>query len=72
MLPSCSSSYFPDDLDTTSLALTVFQPIDEVINSVLDEMEEYINEDGTIQVSSPITTEIFYRLAISSTIGISR
>lgn len=43
--------YFPDDLDTTSMALTVLQPPSEVVTSVLDEMLEYVNADGTIQVS---------------------
>lgn len=43
--------YFPDDLDTTSLALTVLRPHHEVVMSVLDHMLEYVNSDGTIQVS---------------------
>ena len=45
-------SRFPDDLDTTSLALTVLQPKDpEIIASMLDKMAEYVNPDGTILVS---------------------
>ena len=42
---------FPDDLDTTSLALMVLRPHPEVVTSVLDEMVKYLNSDGTIQVS---------------------
>ena len=43
--------YYPDDLDTTSLALMVLPPHPDVITSVLDEMLRYLNSDGTIQVS---------------------
>lgn len=43
---------FPDDLDTTSLALTALQPTSsETVSSVLDTMAEYVNDDGTFQVS---------------------
>ena len=44
------SGYFPDDLDTTSLALKVLRPHSDVVSSVLDEMLGYVNSDGTIQV----------------------
>ncbi|KAI1451206.1 Haloacid dehalogenase-like hydrolase-domain-containing protein [Annulohypoxylon moriforme] len=40
---------FPDDLDTTSLALTVLRPPTEIVMSVLDTMAEYVNDDGTFQ-----------------------
>ncbi|KAI0001225.1 Haloacid dehalogenase-like hydrolase-domain-containing protein [Xylariaceae sp. FL0662B] len=40
---------FPDDLDTTSLALTVLRPSTEMAMSVLDTMAEYFNDDGTFQ-----------------------
>lgn len=43
--------YFPDDLDTTSLALMVLQPEKEVVTSMLDEMLEYVHPDGKFQVS---------------------
>lgn len=44
--------YFPDDLDTTSLALTTLPPNkSEDITSVLDKMIEFVNPDGTVQVS---------------------
>jgi hypothetical protein len=43
---------FPDDLDTTSLALKVLQPLN--VSSVLDKMAEYVNEDGTFQVSHQV------------------
>ena len=43
---------FPDDLDTTSLALKVLRPSSAIlISSVLDRMAEYLNDDGTFQVS---------------------
>ncbi|KAH9959299.1 Haloacid dehalogenase-like hydrolase-domain-containing protein [Russula dissimulans] len=37
---------FPEDLDTTSIGLTVTQPDDHVVNSVLDEMLHFVREDG--------------------------
>jgi hypothetical protein len=41
---------FPCDLDTTALALTVCKCDEDAANSVMDEMLEYINSDGIIQV----------------------
>ncbi|KFA54738.1 hypothetical protein S40293_00763 [Stachybotrys chartarum IBT 40293] len=41
---------FPDDLDTTSLALTVLQPPSaETVPYLLDLMAGYVNSDGTFQ-----------------------
>lgn len=41
---------FPDDLDTTSLALQVLQPpSSEVAWLLLRKMAEYVNEDGNFQ-----------------------
>ncbi|KAI5862500.1 Haloacid dehalogenase-like hydrolase-domain-containing protein [Durotheca rogersii] len=46
--------YFPDDLDTTSLALTALRPSSaKMISSVLDTMAKYANDDGNFQVSHP-------------------
>ncbi|KAI0841508.1 Haloacid dehalogenase-like hydrolase-domain-containing protein [Hypoxylon sp. FL0890] len=46
--------FFPDDLDTTALALTVLRsPSAEIVSSVLDTMAEYVNDDGTFQVGYP-------------------
>ncbi|APA11940.1 hypothetical protein sscle_08g067100 [Sclerotinia sclerotiorum 1980 UF-70] len=45
---------FPDDLDTTYLALTVLRPSStKTISSLLDTMAEYVNDDGTFQASHP-------------------
>ncbi|KAI5917034.1 hypothetical protein F4810DRAFT_716849 [Camillea tinctor] len=42
--------FFPDDLDTTSLALKVLRPSStETVMSVLDTMAKYIKENGTFQ-----------------------
>ena len=44
--------YFPDDLDTTSLALMTLPPEkSEDITSALDKMVEFVNSDGSVQVS---------------------
>ena len=51
--------YFPDDLDTTALALTVLRPQPEVVTSLLDEMVGYVNPDGTIQVSHANSSNTF-------------
>ncbi|KAL7621715.1 hypothetical protein AAE478_009042 [Parahypoxylon ruwenzoriense] len=41
---------FPDDLDTTSLALKVLRPSStKTVSSVLDTMAEYVQNDGTFQ-----------------------
>ncbi|CAD6445532.1 7fe3ec5d-42cf-4651-88da-c65e87bd4b1f [Sclerotinia trifoliorum] len=41
---------FPDDLDTTCLALTVLRPSStKTISSLLNTMAEYVNDDGTFQ-----------------------
>lgn len=41
---------FPFDLDTTSIGLTVCTHVDsETKTSVMDEMLDYVNQDGIIQ-----------------------
>ena len=52
-------SGYPDDLDTTSLALMVLRPHNDVVTSVLDEMLKYLNEDGTVQVSHTKRSDTF-------------
>ncbi|KAI1413684.1 HAD-like protein [Hypoxylon sp. FL1857] len=43
--------YFPDDLDTTALALTALQPPStKTASSILDVMAKYVNDDGTFQI----------------------
>lgn len=41
---------FPFDLDTTSLGLTVMGSPEDVAHSVMDDMLDYIDDDGIIQV----------------------
>ena len=42
---------FPDDLDTTSLALVALPPSsNKLISSILDNMAGYVNDDGSFQV----------------------
>jgi hypothetical protein len=58
--PNCHSSYaedpifttesYPLDLDTNSLYFTVVKRDDAVVHSVMDEMLEYVNEDGIVEV----------------------
>lgn len=45
---------FPDDLDTTSLALQVLQPSTNKVLVLLDEMAKYVNDDGNFQVRSKV------------------
>lgn len=42
---------FPFDLDTTSLGLTILKRGKDTANSVMNEMLEYVDPDGIIQVS---------------------
>lgn len=53
--PILTTESFPCDLDTTSLALTVTGRSKEVISSILDEMLNYVDKDGIVQVSPPFT-----------------
>ncbi|KAJ5507004.1 HAD-like protein [Penicillium freii] len=46
--PVLTQTEFPDDLDTTSLALMVLNRPDHIAHQVLDRMLEYINEDGLV------------------------
>ena len=39
-------------MDTTSIGLTVTQPDDHVVQSVLDEMLQYLTGDGITMVNS--------------------
>ncbi|KAI9641787.1 hypothetical protein NHQ30_009646 [Ciborinia camelliae] len=41
--------FFPDDLDTTSLALMTLSPPPETISAVLNKMAEYVKDDGIFQ-----------------------
>ncbi|KAH9858423.1 HAD-like protein [Lenzites betulinus] len=43
------SASFPDDMDTTSVALTVLRPDRTLVNSILDEMLQYLDTDGIMQ-----------------------
>jgi hypothetical protein len=46
------SPTYPDDLDTTALALKVLRPSSETTSLVLDLMASYVNDNGTFQVST--------------------
>ncbi len=48
--PLLTTETYPNDLDTTSLALMATDCDDEVVNSVQDEMLEFVNEDGIVMV----------------------
>jgi hypothetical protein len=46
---------FPDDLDTTALALKLLPPPStETVSSVLDTMAKCVNDDGTFLVSHQV------------------
>jgi len=47
--PLLTTEEFPFDLDTTSLGLTVMNSPEDVAHSVMDEMLDYIDDDGIIQ-----------------------
>ncbi|KAJ5085721.1 HAD-like domain-containing protein [Penicillium argentinense] len=44
-----TSDTYPEDLDTTSLGLLTMPPDPAIVHSILDEMHEYIDEDGNVQ-----------------------
>ncbi|KAG2111261.1 Haloacid dehalogenase-like hydrolase-domain-containing protein [Suillus discolor] len=47
--PLLTTEEFPFDLDTTSLGLTVTNSPEDVAHSVMDDMLDYIDDDGIIQ-----------------------
>ncbi|KAG1752977.1 HAD-like domain-containing protein [Suillus lakei] len=47
--PLLTTEEFPFDLDTTSLGLTVMGSPENVAHSVMDDMLDYIDDDGIIQ-----------------------
>ena len=49
--PVLTTEAFPCDLDTTSVALTVTGRSKAIISSVMDEMLNYVDKDGIVQVS---------------------
>jgi hypothetical protein len=48
--PIFTTESYPLDLDTNSLYFTVIKRDDAVVHSVMDEMLEYVNEDGIVEV----------------------
>ncbi|TFK54482.1 HAD-like protein [Heliocybe sulcata] len=46
--PVLTTEEFPDDLDSTSLGLTTFATDEAMVQSVMDEMLEYVNPDGIV------------------------
>lgn len=51
--PVLTTSVFPDDLDTTSLAMRSADGISkETRHAVMDEMLQYMGEDGLFNVSA--------------------
>ncbi|KAJ6028578.1 HAD-like protein [Penicillium herquei] len=48
--PKYTSQVYPDDMDTTALALVILDYEPELAHSILDEMLNYVNEDGIVQV----------------------
>ncbi|KAG2138330.1 Haloacid dehalogenase-like hydrolase-domain-containing protein [Suillus clintonianus] len=47
--PLLTTEEFPFDLDTTSIGLTVMSSPEDVAHSVMDDMLDYIDDDGIIQ-----------------------
>lgn len=45
-----TTATYPDDLDTTALAFMAMDYDKEVVSSVMDEMLEYVNDEGVILV----------------------
>ncbi|KAG1723184.1 HAD-like domain-containing protein [Suillus paluster] len=46
----CSTEDLPSDLETTSLGWTILNGAEDVAHSVMDEMLDYIDDDGIIQL----------------------
>ena len=48
--PILTTAEYPADLDTTSIGLMVTQPEGHVFDSVMDEILQYMSEDGIAMV----------------------
>jgi hypothetical protein len=48
--PVLTQTKFPDDMDTTSLGITILRRPPHVANLVMDKMLEYRTPDGLMQV----------------------
>lgn len=46
-----TTEYYPDDLDTTAVGLTVLKRSQEIVMPILDEMLKYVASDGILLVS---------------------
>ncbi|KAF9462712.1 Haloacid dehalogenase-like hydrolase-domain-containing protein [Collybia nuda] len=46
--PQLTTDHYPDDLDTTSVGLTVLKYDKEIVDPILDEMLKYVNSDGIL------------------------
>ncbi|KAF7168772.1 hypothetical protein CNMCM5623_001665 [Aspergillus felis] len=46
--PPSTSEAFPDDVDTTSIALMILPADDGTVNSVLDEISEVVSDEGIV------------------------
>jgi hypothetical protein len=49
--PLLTTEEYPFDLDTTSLGLMMMNDHEDIVHSVMDEMLDYIDDDGIIQAS---------------------
>lgn len=56
--PVLTQTDFPDDLDTTTLALMLLNKPDHIVHQALDRMLEYINEDGIVLVCPAHTYQL--------------
>jgi hypothetical protein len=50
--PILTTNEIPPDLDTTAIGLTVTEPDDRLVNEVLDEMRQYVTQDGMAMVNT--------------------
>jgi hypothetical protein len=48
--PNLTTEQFPDDLDTTSLALSILPTSPDIAASVMDEIVSRQNQDGIVPV----------------------
>lgn len=57
---------FPFDLDTTSLGLTILKRDKDIANSVMNEMLEYVDPDGIIQVCNMSCGHLFQKHSLTA------
>lgn len=60
--PKLTTEKFPNDMDTTSMALSVLPMSESLVTSVINDMLHFKSEDGVFMVRRNLDGNLLYRL----------